>query len=102
MTAMYRATVGASSVNAYCWSGKLRQRSGCGGQSRRRTVSSFCVMKNDAERVAMAPTHSADAMAQVNAIVAANSANWTAVHGEHHTVAFGEGHDFDARLHPRA
>src|SRR5258708_7234866 len=75
-----------------------------GGRTGRRDGrygSSFCIMKDDAERVAMTLTHGADAMAQVNPVVAAGSPDWAAVHGEHHTVTLSERDHVDPRLHPR-
>src|SRR6185437_14555753 len=57
---------------------------------------------DDAERMTMAAAHDAHAVAHVDAMKAARTANGALAHGEHDHIALLERNDVWPRLHPRA
>ena len=58
-------------------------------------------MKDDAQCVAAAGSHTADTVANVDAVEAARSLHWSVPDREDDAVAAAERDDLDARLHPR-
>src|SRR5690242_6256835 len=60
------------------------------------------VMKDDAERVAMPFGDLADAVAHLDAVVAAGPAHGSAVDGKYDGIALGQRHHGRARLHARS
>ncbi len=63
--------------------------------------SSRSIMEDDAERLAMAATHAADAVPHIDAIDAARALHRTVLDGENHGVALAQRYDFRPRLHAR-
>lgn len=71
--------------------------------SRRVTViniaESFGIVKDDAERMPVAGTHTAHPMAQVDAIGSSSALHRSMVNREDDAIPLVERHDFGARLH---
>src|SRR5262245_12219082 len=57
------------------------------------------VVKNDAQRVPMAAANAAHAVAEIHAIDAACALHGALAHGEDHSIALFQRHDFRPRLH---
>jgi hypothetical protein len=63
---------------------------------------SLSVMKNDSKSVARAASQAADAVPEVDAVIAFRSFHRTIVHGEHYGITDSKLHNFRPTLHARA
>lgn|SRR5215467_12427712 len=63
---------------------------------------SFCIMKDDTDRMALSAADAAHAMAHIDPILALRSFDRPIVNSERDCVTLAEGHDLDPALHTRA
>src|SRR5271169_5295698 len=71
------------------------------GTVRQKRASLRGIMENDAEGVALAAAHTADAVAHGDAIGAADTVDRAMVHRKDHRLALAQRHHLATRLHPR-
>src|ERR1700756_6076955 len=74
-------------------------RDGLGAQPRRTSFHLLGVMKDDAERIAMAGAQPADTVSHVDAIRTARASHRTMMHGEDNSIALPKRNHLRPRLH---